>query len=158
MHLSCVCPYMSLIADEVAQVAMLHVGQNHQRRALWRQADSQQGENVRVAEVLHDNALLQELGHLFQICDAFMKRKEKKKQVKGRKSWRCGQHLLKRSFRLQATGSHSAVLTSARRSILIYLWEKKDDDGNPKKKNPPQISSPRPDPHQTPICRLHLWL
>lgn len=30
MHVFFVCPYMSLIADEVAQVAMLHVGQNHQ--------------------------------------------------------------------------------------------------------------------------------
>lgn len=74
------CTYVSLIADEVAQVAVLHVGQNHERRALWWQADSQQRENVRVAEVLHDDPLLQELGHLFQICDAFMENKAEQNQ------------------------------------------------------------------------------
>ena len=62
--------YMALVADEVAQVAVLHVGQNHERRALWWQADSQQGENIRMAEVLHYDPLLQELRHLLQICDA----------------------------------------------------------------------------------------
>lgn len=67
---------MSLIADEVAQVAMLHVGQNHQWWTLWRQADSQQRENIRMAEVLHDDPLFQELGHLFQICNAFIKNKQ----------------------------------------------------------------------------------
>lgn len=71
------CTYVSLVADEVAQVAVLHVGQNHEGRALWRQADSQQRENVWVAEVLHDDPLLQELGHLFQICDAYMENKTK---------------------------------------------------------------------------------
>lgn len=66
---------MSFIADEVAQVAVLHVGQNHQRRALRWETDTQQRENVGVAEVLHDDPLLQELRHLFQICDAFIKEK-----------------------------------------------------------------------------------
>lgn len=61
---------MSLVADEVAQVAMLHVGQDNQRRALRREADPQQGEHVGVAEVLHDDALLQELGHLLKVSDA----------------------------------------------------------------------------------------
>lgn len=56
---------MSLVADEVAQVTVLHVGQHHQWRALWWEADAQQGEDVRVAEVLHDDAFLKELGHLF---------------------------------------------------------------------------------------------
>lgn len=77
LRLFCMCTYVSLVADEVAQVAVLHVGQNHEGRALWRQADSQQRENVRVAEVLHDDPFLQELGHLFQICDAFMENKTK---------------------------------------------------------------------------------
>lgn len=70
---------MALIADEVAQVAVLHVGQNHEWRALRWQADPQQRENVRVAEVLHDDPLLQELGHLFQICDAFIETENKTK-------------------------------------------------------------------------------
>lgn len=61
---------MSLITDEVAQVAVLHVGQDHQWRALWWQTDSQQREDIGVAEVLHDDALLQELRHLLQISDA----------------------------------------------------------------------------------------
>lgn len=67
---------MSLVADEVAQVTMLHVGQNHERRALRWQADTQQRENVGVAEVLHDDTLLQELGYLLQICDAFTETKK----------------------------------------------------------------------------------
>ena len=71
---------MSLIADEVAQVAVLHVGQDHQWGTLRRQADSQQRENVGVAEVLHDDPLLQELGHLLQICDAFKEKKKRRKQ------------------------------------------------------------------------------
>lgn len=66
---------MSLVADEVAQVTMLHVGQNHERRALRWQADTQQRENIGVAEVLHDDTLLQELGYLLQICDAFTETK-----------------------------------------------------------------------------------
>lgn len=61
---------MTLVTDEVAQVAVFHVGQNHQRRALRRKADPQQGENVGVAEVLHDDPLFQELRHFFQVCDA----------------------------------------------------------------------------------------
>lgn len=56
--------YVSLVTDEVAQVAVLHVGQDDQWRALGWEADPQQGEHVGVAEVLHDDALLQELGHL----------------------------------------------------------------------------------------------
>lgn len=63
--------YVAFVADEVAQVSVLHVGQNHQRRALGRQADTQQRQHVGVAEVLHDDALFQELGHLVQVCDAF---------------------------------------------------------------------------------------
>lgn len=39
---------------------------------------SQQRENVGVAEVLHDDPLLQELGHLFQICDAFIEKTKHK--------------------------------------------------------------------------------
>lgn len=62
---------MSLITDEVAQVAVFHIRKNHQGWALWRKADTQQGENVGVAEVLHDDPLLQELRHLFQVCDAW---------------------------------------------------------------------------------------
>lgn len=63
-------PYVSLIADEVPQVAVLHVGQHHQRRALLWEADPQKRENVGVAEVLHDDAFLQELRHLLQVSDA----------------------------------------------------------------------------------------
>lgn len=74
---------MSLVADEVAQVAVLHVGQDDQRRALGREADPQQGEHVGVAEVLHDDALLQELGHLLQVSDA-CKQQEMKKRVEGK--------------------------------------------------------------------------
>lgn len=69
-HLSRVWSYVSLIADEVSQVAMLHVGQNHQWRTLRRQADPEKRENVGVTEVLHDDPFLQELRHLFQVCDA----------------------------------------------------------------------------------------
>lgn len=62
--------YMCLVTDEVAQVTVLHVGQDHERRTLRRQTDPQQRENIWVTEVLHDDPLLQELGHLLQICDA----------------------------------------------------------------------------------------
>lgn len=75
IHLSCVCSYMCFITDEVAQVAVLHVGQDHQRWALRGQTDPKKRENVGVAEVLHDDSLFQELGHLFQVCDAFTEKK-----------------------------------------------------------------------------------
>lgn len=70
MHLSRTRPYVSFVSDEVAQVAVLHVGQDHQRRALLWQADSEKRENVGVAEVLHDDPFLQELWHLLQVRDA----------------------------------------------------------------------------------------
>lgn len=69
---------MCLITDEVAQVAVFHVRQDHQRRALGRQADPQQGEDVGVAEVLHDDALLQKLGHLLQVGDACRRQEMRK--------------------------------------------------------------------------------
>lgn len=69
----CVCSYMCFVTDEVAQVAMLHVGQNHQWRALRRKADSQQRENVGMTKVLHDDPFFQELGHLIQVCDTLKK-------------------------------------------------------------------------------------
>lgn len=56
--------YMCLVTDEVAQVTVLHVGQDHEWRPLWRQTDAQQRQNIWVTEVLHDDPLLQELGHL----------------------------------------------------------------------------------------------
>lgn len=62
--------YMSFIADEVAKVAMFHVGQDHQWRALRWKADAQQRENIGVAEVFHDDTLLQKLGNLLQVCNS----------------------------------------------------------------------------------------
>lgn len=58
---------MRLIPDEVAQITMLHVGQHHQRRALSGQADAQQRQHVGMAEIFHDDALLQKLGHFLNI-------------------------------------------------------------------------------------------
>lgn len=62
--------YVSFISDEVAQISMLHVGQHDERRALAGQADSQQREYIGMAEVFHDDALLQELRHLLYISDS----------------------------------------------------------------------------------------
>lgn len=62
--------YVSFISDEVAQISMLHVRQHDERRALAGQADSQQREHIGMAEVFHDDALLQELRHLFYISDS----------------------------------------------------------------------------------------
>lgn len=70
--------HVRLVPDEVAEVSVLHVGQDHQRGALARQADAQQRQYVGVAEVLHDDAFPQELGHLLNVCDAFTPEQEKK--------------------------------------------------------------------------------
>lgn len=54
---------------EVAQVSMFHIGQHHQGEPLLRQQDTQQGENIGVMELLHQDALSQKLLHLLQVCD-----------------------------------------------------------------------------------------
>lgn len=71
--------YVHFVTDEVPQVAMLHIWQNHQRWTLWWKADSQQREDVGMTEVFHDDPFLQELGHLFQVCDALFNNNKRKK-------------------------------------------------------------------------------
>lgn len=66
----CVCAsYVCLVPDKVPEVSVLHVWQHHQRRALRGQTDPQERQHVGVAEVLHDDPLLQELRHLLQVSN-----------------------------------------------------------------------------------------
>lgn len=166
------CPYMSLISDKVAQVAMLHVGQNHQWWTLWRQADPQQRENVGVAEVLHDDPLLQELGHLFQICDAFIE--------KNKHTWKHEHFGPLTSHHRVSEGQGELVMCciffwedlldySGRWRVTLLYWHQleghsirtfvgimmmmKIKQKQMLKNNPPWISPPSPD--QTPIYQLH---
>ena len=60
---------MCLVPDKVPEVTVLHVWQHHQRRALRGQTDPQERQHVGVAEVLHDDPLLQELRHLLQVSN-----------------------------------------------------------------------------------------
>lgn len=167
---------MSLVADEVAQVTVLHVGKNHEWRALRWQADTQQRENVGVAEVLHDDTLLQELGYLLQICDAFTETKKVGNSATVFTSlveranlfvdysihifwdlymqydfihvWRDSIHKI-----VQITGTDIAPISEVFPYVLFGI--KDDGDGAQAKRKKTSISSPRPDPHQTPICQLH---
>lgn len=60
---------MSLIPDEVTEIPMLHVRQHHQRRALTGQANAQERQYIGMAEIFHDDSLLQKLCHFFDICN-----------------------------------------------------------------------------------------
>lgn len=62
---------MSLISNEIAKISVLHIGQNHQRGPFTPQADSQEWENIGVAEIFHDDSLSQKLGDFFYICDSW---------------------------------------------------------------------------------------
>lgn len=105
---------MCLITDEVAQVTVLHVGQDHEWRTLWRQTDSQQRENIWVTEVLHDDPLLQELGHLLQICDACPEK---------RNSFSSSNWLSSCVEKMNVQYSHTALnLWQVSNSKLIFRW------------------------------------
>lgn len=48
----------------MTHIPMFHIGQNHQRKSFFRQHDAQQGQDVRVVETFHDDALSEKLVHL----------------------------------------------------------------------------------------------
>lgn len=68
---------MSLVPDEVAEIPVLHIRQHHQRGALGGQADAQQRQYIGMAEIFHDDPLLQKLCYFLNICDTLNQPKKK---------------------------------------------------------------------------------